>query len=128
MKDKREFWISNISNRNVSLSDLYISVPAMSTINLLDTKHYPFTLEQLQKSASEGSLFRKRNMIVVRKVGPYSTNIIHDIQLDTSSPMPQRSHSAYEIKEEKFEELEVSDEEFAEQTADSISQEKPINK
>jgi hypothetical protein len=128
MKDTREFWITNLSNRNVSLSDLYISVPAMSTVNLLDSKHYSFTFDQLQKSATEGSLFRKQKMIVLREIGPYSTNIPHSIQLDTNSPMPQRSRSAYEIKEEKFEELEVSDEEFAEQTADSVSQEKPVSK
>ena len=110
------FWVTNISNRNVTLSDLALNIPAYRTVNLMDTRHYQYTLEQLQKSATSGSLFFKRNMIVVRKVAPE----VHKEKksVNHQAVIPSRERSVLEIKEEKYEELQVSNEEFAIENAD----------
>lgn len=105
------FWVTNISNRNVTLTDLALNIPAYRTVNLMDTKHYQYTVEQLQKSATSGSLFLKRNMIVVRKVAPE----IHKEKklINHQTAIPSRERSIIEIKEEKYEELQTTDEQFA---------------
>jgi hypothetical protein len=106
---EKAFWVSNISNRNVTLADLYISVPARASVNLLDARHYGFTEEQLRKSAESGSLFVKRDKVVVRKVPPMMIPK-RTIEADPNAVIPTRSHSTYEIKQEHYEELEVGDE------------------
>src|ERR1019366_1500977 len=103
-----EKWITNISNRNVSLSDLNISVPAGCSINLLDKKHYKFTEEQVNKSAENGSIFKKRDKIFVRKVPP---QMIPRAKIEMFPDIiPPRTTSIYEIKQENYEELNVSEE------------------
>jgi hypothetical protein len=110
------FWVTNISNRNVTLSDLALNIPAFRTVNLMDTRHYQYTPEQLHKSATSGSLFYKRNMIVVRKIAPE----VHKDKkaINHQSAIPSRERSILEIKEEKYEELQVSNEDFALENAD----------
>jgi hypothetical protein len=104
---EQTFWITNISNRNVSLSDLNISVPAMSSVNLLDKKHYYLTEEQVKKSAAKGSIFAKRDKIVVRRVAPITLKGQKPIPFNQDIPSPRRSKSVYEIKQEQYEELKV---------------------
>jgi hypothetical protein len=115
-KESPTFWVTNISNMNVTLSDLALNIPAYRTVNLMDTRHYPYTLEQLQKSATNGSLFKKRNRIVVRKVAPE----IHKEEkpINRQTAIPSRERSILEIKEEKYEELQITNEEFAIENAD----------
>jgi len=108
------FWITNISNRDVALSDLNISIKSMTSVNLLNEGHYShLTLEMLQKSAESGSLFKKRDKLVHRKVPPYVSpkNNMHSIQRDPAAVMPTRQHSILEIKEEKYDELNIIDDE-----------------
>lgn len=111
------FWLTNISNRNVSLADLNLTVKAFSSVNLLDKKHYQYSLEQLQKSAEDGSIFNKRNKLVVRKLAPeiFKANI----PIARETFLTSRERSTLAIKEEHYEELEVSDEEFARENADT---------
>lgn len=116
MKNEKSFWLTNISNRNVSLSDLNLTIPAYSSVNLLDNKHYSYTLEQLQNSVSKGSLFLKRDKIVVRKVPPTHTKINMPFLHETH--IPSRERSVLTISQEKYEELNISDEDFAQQNAD----------
>lgn len=106
----KTFWITNFSNRNVTLSDLYISVPAMSSVNLLDRKHYSFTEEQVRKSAESGSIFKKRDKIAVRKVPPQMIPRAK-IAIDPHAIIPSRTVSIYEIKQEHYEELNVGEDE-----------------
>lgn len=106
---EKTFWVTNISNRNVTLSDLYISVPAMASVNLLDSRHYSFTEEQLVKSAESGSLFVKKDKVVVRKVPPMMIPK-RLIEIDPNAVIPTRSHSGHEIQEQHYEELQVGDE------------------
>lgn len=107
-----------MSNRNVSLKDLNLTVKAYSSINLLDNKHYHYTLEQLKKSAESGSLYVKRNLISIRKVPP----VINKINLPIANEefIPSRERSVLEIKEETYDELNVTDEQFADQSTEIL--------
>jgi hypothetical protein len=117
MKNKETFWVTNISGMNVSLSDLNLTIPARSSVNLLDDKHYTFTKEQLQKSTKEGSLFKKRNKIFVRLVPPETLGA-EQVPMLRNSTFPSRERSLFSIKEEKFEELNISDTQYAEENAE----------
>jgi len=112
------FWLTNISNRNVSLYDLNLTVRAFSSVNLMDNRHYNYTEEQLEKSAKSGSIFKKRNLLKVRSVAP--TIIKMDVSMSNEALIPSRERSVLSIKEEHYEELSVSDEEFANQNSDLI--------
>jgi len=116
-KEAVTFWVSNISNMNVSLADLNLTINAYSSVNLMDTKHYQYKIEQLKKSAESGSIFKKRDKIIVRKVPPevLKTNI----PLTRETFIPTRERSVLSIKEENYEELNVSDEEFAKENAET---------
>lgn len=106
---KREdisFWITNISDRNVSLADLNLTIKAWSSINLLDKKHYSYSLEQLKKSAENGSLMLKRDKIAIRRLAPE----VEKKNLSISQNyIPDRSRSVMEIKYEQYEELDIFD-------------------
>ncbi len=116
MKTLPSFWLTNISNRNISLTDLNLTIKAYSSINLLDKKHYQYTLEQLENSARSGSVFKKSGKVVVRKMAP---KVIHpNMPFDMETYIPSRERSLYNIKEEKYEELTLSDEDFAKESAD----------
>lgn len=104
------FWITNISKSDVCLGDLNVTVKAMSSINLLDKKHYPhLTLNMVEKSEKSGSLFKRSNKIFHRKIPPIQDSSPH-IQVDTVSSIPTRQHSIIEIKEEKYDELNIINE------------------
>lgn len=117
----KQFLVSNISDMNVSLSDLGLTIPARKTVNLLDKRHYSFTEEELTLSATSGSLFKKKAKVVVRKVPPiFETRQL--VEVDHNAVVPSRRRSAVQITEERHEELEVSDDIFAEQMADLTDQ------
>jgi hypothetical protein len=125
-KPLSSFWVTNVSNRNVTLSDLALNIPAYRIVNLMDTRHYSYTLEQLQKSAASGSLFKKRDKIILRQTAP----VIHPETkaIDRETPRPSQERSILEIKEEKYEELAITDEEFANEasTIEIEADQKPI--
>ncbi len=101
VKQAPAFWVSNISNRNVTLSDLALNVPAFRTVNLLDKKHYKYTLEQLEKSRDSGSIYAKRDKIRVRQVAP---EIIQpNMPFLKETYIPSRERSILEIKEQHYE-------------------------
>jgi hypothetical protein len=108
--NKKEFWITNISNMNVTLSDLALNIKAHSSINLLDSKHYHYNLSQLEESAKSGSIFKKGNKIFVRKVAPETEK--KEFFFVKEMVIPSRQRSMHVIKEEYYEELNVSDEDF----------------
>lgn len=122
--NKITFWVTNISNMNVSLSDLNLTIKPFSSVNLLDSKHYSYTKEQLDKSVKEGSIFKKRNKIFVRKVAPIvEKKTILSIK-DTY--IQSRERSVYSIKQETYEELEMTDDEFIKENIDLIDSETSI--
>lgn len=124
MKNKnKEFWITNICNRNVSLADLNLTIKAYSSINLLDNKHYHYKLEEIELSVKNGSIYKKRDKIFVRAVAP-EPELNPAMAFNRDEKMPARHMSLFEIKQEKYEELELSDEEFANENADIAEQDR----
>src|SRR5271166_4889483 len=91
------FWVSNISSRNVTLSDLALNIRAFSTVNLLDKKHYQYTLDRLVKSRTSGSIFSKRDKIKVRESAPII--IKETVPFMQDAVMPSRERSILQIKE-----------------------------
>lgn len=119
MKNKpKEFWICNVSNKDVSLSDLHLTIRSYKSINLLDNKHYHYTWEQIVNSCTSGSIFKKRDKIFLRDSAPIYRK--KNLEIDRDSIIPNREKSIFEIKQEKFEELDITDEEFAEQNSDTL--------
>jgi hypothetical protein len=116
MKNSDVFWVTNISNMNVSLADLNVTIKARSSVNLLDKKHFSLSKEQLSKSFATGSLLKKRNKIFVRQVVPEIENT--NLLFNRNESFPSRDRSILSIKEENYEELNLSDSEYADQNAE----------
>jgi hypothetical protein len=116
---KLEFWVSNISDKNVSLRDLGLTIKSRSNVNLLDDRHYNFTAEQLELSAAVGSLFAKSNLLKVRvcapeilvQAGPQVSKMPRFIAQNTARTM-------ITVEEKVFEELNLSDEKMADEMTD----------
>lgn len=111
-----EFWVSNVSDKNVSVGDLFLTIPARKHVNLLDQKHYHFNLEQLEKSAESGSLFKKSDKLKVRQVPP-EIPVTPGIQVN-KLPLflaKNKLRSTIVIQDEVYEELAVSEESFADE-------------
>ena len=125
IKNKRSsydaFWITNISKRIVSLTDLALSVQPMTSVNLLDNRHYSFNKDQLIKSATSGSLFKKSDKIVVRKVAPEIKNK-SPIPFQEDAIFPTKQRSLVEIEDIKYEELELTDDDFAKENAETAEE------
>lgn len=113
----KEFWVTNLSNRDVSLADLNLTIRAFTSVNLLGRRYY-YTLEQLEKSVASGSIFKKRDKIVKRLVPPQFIKM--NVVDMSDANMPSRERSILDVKEEKYEELMVSDEDFAKENADLV--------
>lgn len=114
MKNTKSFWLTNICKRNVSLADLNLTIKAFTSVNLLDEKHYSYTMEQLNKSYEKGSLFAKRDIIKKRGIPPQEKEKTK-IAFQQDAIIPDRARSILVIKDEKYEELSVFDESFVEE-------------
>lgn len=101
---KEAFWVSNMTPRNVTLADLALNIKAFTTVNLLDKKHYKYTLEQLLKSKESGSLFVKKTLVSVRDVPP-PTKKKDELPIIRSAFMPTRARSVLEIENKEYKEL-----------------------
>ena len=117
-KPPKEFWVANMSNKDVSLGDLYLTIRAYASVNLLNKKHYYYTWKQIYDSVTSGSIFKKKDKIIPRKLPPKVQRLT--ITIDKESAVPGREKSIFEFKEEKYEELDLSDEKFAEENADLV--------
>lgn len=106
MNKKTEFWVKNTSKMNVSLSDLSLIVPSGQSWNLLDSKHFSYTLEHLEKSAREGSLFKKSDKIKIRNVPPEEV-VKPGIYVAVNDFRTSKPRSLIKIEEKRYEELEV---------------------
>lgn len=109
-KEVPTFWVTNISNRNVSLADLDLTIPAFTSVNLLNKRHYQYNAEQLEKSEASGSIFAKRDKIKKRQTPPAVIKVSTPILQETH--IPSRERSTLNVKEEHYEELQVTDEEY----------------
>ena len=112
--DKPSFFVINVSNRNVCLSDLALTIPAGRCFDLLND-HFSFTIEQLKASLKDGSLYRKRDKI---KIGKGRPEVVEVGRIERSEyPIITRPRSAVKIKEPVFEDLMLSDEDYANEMA-----------
>lgn len=126
-KEAPTFWVTNICGRNVSLSDLDLTIKAFTSVNLLDMRHYDYTIEQLRKSVDSGSIYNKRNIIKERVTVPEVLKA--NVPFIRETFIPTRERSLYTIKEDNYEELNVSDEQFAIDNADLADEDaKPMIK
>lgn len=110
-----EWWVINISQMNVCLSDLGITIPAGRSWNLLDAKHFSFNIDELEKSKKDGSLFKKRDKI---RIGKTHQQIPEKKRIELSSqPIQTRNRSAIKIDNPNYEDSDwlFSDEEYAEE-------------
>jgi hypothetical protein len=117
LKPSDFFWVTNISKKIVSLTDLGICIYPMRSVNLLDNKHYSLTKEQLIASASSGSLLAKSKLLSVRKVPPPNTPKVR-IPFQEDAIYPSKQRSAVEVEDIKYEELNISDDDYANENAD----------
>lgn len=112
------FWITNKSKKAVHLQDIGVVIYPFRSLNLLDRKHYSLTKQQLEKSKENGSLFRRKNEVVVREVPP-GAPIKQYIELQKDAIIPTRQRSIVEIENIKYEELNVSDDDYAAENAEN---------
>jgi hypothetical protein len=113
---ENEFWVSNISDMNVCVADLALTIPSRKHVNLLNSRHYSYTIEQLEASAKSGSLYKKRDKLKVRQVVP-EVSVKPGVYI-SKAPLflaQQKLRSGLVIDDPKYEELEVSEESFAEE-------------
>lgn len=108
-----------MSNRLISLSDLGILVQPYQSINLLDARHYSFTEEQVLASFESGSLYKRSDKIKKRKIPPPKIyKGPSPIGLDTKNQYPSKIRSLLEHKEFNYEEMQITDDEYARDNAD----------
>lgn len=114
MNKEKEFWVTNVSNKNVSLRDLALTIPVKRSVNLL-SKHYVYNINQLELSAASGSLYAKRDKLLVRQIAPEAP-IPSGIQV---SKVPRfiaqnMQRTKIIVEDVKYEELDIgSEEDFA---------------
>lgn len=113
-----EFWITNISTNNISLSDLNITLNSYTSVNLLDKRHQYLTVEEIRDSLKKGALSKyiKMRKIVIRHSAPVIFK--DEIKVDNDAIIPNRNTSIFEIEQKNYEELDITDEEFAAENAD----------
>jgi hypothetical protein len=118
--------VINITDRDSTLSDLNITIKAKSSVDLLDWKRYHLTEDQLNNSITSGSLYLKRNSILKRVVPPGEIfkNTANNYALNLGSKIPSKHRSTVSIKYEKYDELDMSDEEYIKQTLDVLEESK----
>lgn len=106
-----EFWVTNVSKRNVTIADLGLSIPTRRSYNLLDSRHFNYTEEELIKSATEGSLWKKRHMV---RMGIEPSQQPQDEgPVLSEQPIQVRKVSAVILEEPEYSDWLYSDEEFA---------------
>jgi hypothetical protein len=104
-KKKYEFWITNISqDRDVSLADLRLTIRKGENRNLLDSRHYDYTVEQLEKSAESGSIKAKSHYIKVRRVRPRRV-VMPGLYTSTRGRVVEKLRTNVEIDVKSFDEL-----------------------
>lgn len=108
---KHSFWVTNVTNMNVCLSDLALTIPARRSMNLLDGNHFTYTLEQLEISATSGSLFKKRDKIRVRN-NPPEIPVKPGLYI-SKQPRYIPSRSAIKVEDKVYPELSPNSDQFA---------------
>lgn len=108
---KHEFWITNISrNKDISLGDLRLTIRKGESRNLLDSKHYSYTLDELEKSAESGSIKIKSKFIKVRNLPPLYAVNPGKYQIAKQFRISKARNFNVDVTKPKFEELDFENE------------------
>lgn len=118
----KQIWVKNISDRDVSLTDLNLTIKSNKSINLLDSKRYHLTEEQINNSLKSGSLYKKSSKIKLLANPPNINKSLMQIMPKTS--IPTRARSGIPIIAPNYTELEISDDAFAEELAETAEQDR----
>lgn len=103
------FFITNITNRNITIGDLQMSFKAYTTVNLLDFKHYHFTEQQIIDSFQSGSLYKKRKMFkIVNNLPKKDENKIVNTKVIRFTP----PRSIIKVEDKNFKELNYNDQDY----------------
>ena len=115
-QNKKSFWITNLTKKDLRLGDLGISIKARSSINLLG--NYKLKPEQIYNSVINGSIARKVEIhqLSIRKIPPIEFK--NHIQVDLSNFIPDRAKVLVDHKTVEYEELKVIDQDKEEQKID----------
>ena len=119
-KKPEELWITNTSLRqDITLSDLRTTIRRGQSINLLARKkngrpRYFITRDMIDKSIESGDIYKKSNLIKIRKVPPIVFSHHLDIVgTDKTGPINRAStrlmRKQTEIEEPDFPDLEIDD-------------------
>lgn len=121
---KPEFWISNINqHKDIGLLDLRLRVRAGKSLNLLDEKHYKYTIEQLRKSAESGSIKSRCNDIKVREAKPQAAPImVQEIEKKPRMLRPIRNHGI-DVGIPHYDELDFGNEDETKQAEEKMAEE-----
>jgi hypothetical protein len=122
-----ELWITNISQvKDIRISDLGITIIHGQSINLLainkkGRSRYCVNRDQIDKSLTSGDIYKKQNIIKIRKVPPvvFNTKLESSDFLDSSSFRTKRKYA--EIETPNYPDLDIEDgleEEFAAENAE----------
>lgn len=114
---KHHFWVTNFSKRDVALYDLRVTIKSNTSVDLL-SKGYPFTLEQLKKSAESGSLHAKKKYLNINEKEPEQIKpfqletVVPDMTLYPGLKVPR---SQVRVSIPHYDEFDLPDEAFADE-------------
>lgn len=122
MKTNKSFWVRNISKNAISINDLGLHLMPFQFANLLNNKAYPYlTPEIIKSSLNGGALGKFKDRIIICKVAPPNPDKLKTsppIDVDLLSTPPTKIRSLLVHKEEHYEELQLSDEDYANENAE----------
>lgn len=105
----KEYWITNISKRGITLHDLNLTLLPGQSYNLLN-KNARLTPELINQSITSGSICHKSKEIIIRRLAPKRK--IRPILINKIPRLSSRQN-AVEIKETHYEELDIAEENIA---------------
>jgi hypothetical protein len=119
-------WVSNITKRDIRLSDLGVCIRSKTTLDLLDCYHSYLSVKQVKNSITSGSLGKriKQKALFLRYSEP-EAKMPRQVEISQVS-FPERKRSLIVHKEPEFDELNFTlddEEQFAEETAESALEE-----
>lgn len=121
-------WLTNITKNKIVLGDLRFTLKPYQTIDILDDRHSFYTIEQVANSIKNGSISKRLNKSIFVRMSEPSK--LPDRQIDMSkTSFPYKQRTIVEVSEPNYEELEIgmSDEEYADENADSAGSENEIH-
>lgn len=128
-KKDEEFWVTNISKtQDIRVGDLRLTFRRGQSVNLLakgrnGKPRYNLTKEDIEKSRTSGSLFKKSHVLKIRENAPIVFNHRVDIVDSTNRTNSRLKRKASEIEVPDFPDLDFEEEEddleqYAAQNAD----------